>query len=263
MWVMAAVGVAAAMAFGLPRLARHVPWSGERWLGRAIGAAAPAPVCAGRGQPESVAAFDKLVRRIYPLSADDRAVPITIEVARGDTVNAFATLGGHVYVFEGLIRQAGSPEELAGVLAHEIEHVRNRHVIQGVAVNLFTLAALRVVLPGESDEVQTRTARLFLSMQFSRRQEAEADRKGLERLRVAQVDAAGFAQFFARAQAMAAPPAILSSHPSNESRQALAMRFRGYATVPVLDPTEWAALRAICRQRPSASSELSGYRPAG
>lgn len=246
MWVLCAAGVAAGMAFALPRLARHVPWSVEQWLARIVGTAPPGALCKGRGHLDSIAAFDKLVQRIYPLSADDKTLPITIDVVAGSTINAVATLGGHVYVFEGLIKQAGSPEELAGVLAHEIEHVRNRHIVQGLAVNLLTLEALQVVLPGEG-RFDAQIARLLLSMQFSRQQEGEADEKGLERLRSAQVDGGGFAQFFVRAQELPSPPAILSSHPPNESRKALAMRFRGYTMSPVLDSVEWKALGAICR----------------
>jgi beta-barrel assembly-enhancing protease len=246
MWVLVAVGVAAGMVLGLPRLARHVPWSAERWLAGIVGTAPPGAVCRGQDPPESKAAFDKLVRRIYPLSADDNAVPITVDIVRGSTVNAMATLGGHVYVFEGLLKQAGSPEELAGVLAHEIEHVRNRHIIQGLIVNLLSLQALRIVLPG-GDPSSARIAHLLLNLQFSRQEEAEADEKGLERLRSAQVDASGFEQFFARAQQMPSPPPILSNHPSNESRKALAARFRGYVSRPILDPAEWKTLSAICR----------------
>jgi predicted Zn-dependent protease len=246
MWVLLTVGVATGLVFGLPRLARHVPWSTERWLAGVVGGAPPGALCTGHDRSDSKAALDKLAQRIYPLATDDKAVPITIDVVRGSTINAVATLGGRVYVFEGLLKQAASPEELAGVLAHEIEHVLNRHIIQGLAVNLLTLQALRVILPG-GDPSGARMAHLLLTMQFSRREESEADEKGLERLRSAQVDAAGFEQFFARAQQMPSPPAFLSNHPSNESRKALAARFRGYATLPVLEPGEWQSLKAICQ----------------
>jgi len=216
------------------------------WLGTVAGMVPPGDVCQGRARPESGALLDKLVRRIYPLSPDDKAIPITVEVIRGETVNAYATLGGRIYVFDGLLRQARSPEELAGVLAHEIEHVRERHIIQAMAVNLLTYKTLTMILPG-SGPLDASSAYLFLSLQFSRQEEAEADSGGLERLRSAQVDAAGFEEFFARAQRLPAPPAILSNHPSNESRRELAARYRGYPTRPVLDPGEWAALGAICR----------------
>jgi predicted Zn-dependent protease len=243
LWVLLAAVLAAGAALALPWAARRVPWSVERGLGDAVGFLPPGQPCSG--QARASALFDALVARIYPVLADDADIPLKVEVIHGKTVNAFAALGGRVYVFEGLIDQARSPEELAGVLAHEIEHVRNRHVIQGVAVDLLTLEGLRLALPGDPQD--TRLAHLLLNLQFSRGQEAEADEKGLERLRRAQVDAAGFEQFFARAQAAPAPPQFLSSHPSNEARRALAARLRGYPVRPVLEPGQWEVLSAICR----------------
>jgi beta-barrel assembly-enhancing protease len=243
LWVLFAFGVAAGLARWLPSLVRYTPWWAERSLARLVGMGPSGIVC--HGSDASTAALDTLVHRIYPLSADDRAVPITIEVIRASTVNAVATLAAKVYVFDGLIQQAKSPEELTGVLAHEIEHVRHRHIIQGLLVNLFAIGALKTTLPG--DDQSARIAYSLLSMQFSRQQEAQADEKGLERLRLAQVDAGGFAQFFTRAKNLPSPPPFLSNHPSNESRQALAARFTGYPVTPVLDTPEWQALQAICR----------------
>ena len=246
LWVLCAVALAAGAAFALPRAARHLPWSVERWLGAMVDAVPPGRSCRAADRPGPAALLDKLVQRIYPLYPEDRLLPITVDVIHGDAVNAFATLGGHIYVFEGLIAQARSPEELAGVLAHEIEHVRNRHIVQALGVNLLTMMALKAALPG-GGQVDPRTVHLFLSLQFSRQEESEADQLGLERLRSAQVDAGGFAQFFARARSMPAAPPILSNHPSNESREALAARFAGYPVRPILGPGEWETLSAICR----------------
>ena len=218
----------------------------ERWLGGVFGGTPSASPCKGRSEPESLALFQNVVKRIYPLYPDDDALPITVEVIPGKAVNAFATLGGHIYVFDGLIKQAKSAEELAGVLAHEIEHVRNRHIIQGVAVNLFTLGALSVALPGDH-QTGSQIAYFLLSMRFSRQQEYEADEAGLKRLQTARVDAAGFQQFFARAEKMPSPPQIISNHPANAERAELAARFHDYPVEPVMDQKQWTVLGAICQ----------------
>ncbi len=246
LWVLGAAALAAGLAQGLPQAARHLPWSVERRLGAWIQVVPPGQSCRAAARARPGALLDQVVRRIYPLYPDDAALPITVEVIHGASVNAFATLGGHIYVFQGLIEQARSAEELAGVLAHEIEHVRNRHIVQSLGVNLVTALALQVVLPGNGP-IDPGVAQWFLGQQFSRQQEAEADELGLERLRRAEVDAAGFGQFFARAKTMADPPPILSNHPSNESRAALAARFVGYPVRPVLAGGEWETLRDICR----------------
>jgi len=243
-WLLATVLCAAGAALALPWLARHVPWGVERWLGSVAGAAPPVAPC--HGQPQAQALLARLVGRIYPVYPEDRDLPITVEALPGKTVNAYATLGGHIYVFDGLIQQARTPEELAGVLAHEIEHVRRRHILQGVALQLFTAQALRIVLPGDG-AAGAQGAGLLLNLQFGRSQEAEADEQGLRRLQAAQVDAAGFADFFARAQQLPEAPQILSSHPPSAARRELAERLRGYAVRPVLGAGEWQALGAICR----------------
>jgi predicted Zn-dependent protease len=244
LWVGIAIVVAAAAAIGLPGMAKHVPWPVERWLAGIHGGASVKSACQGRNHPESLALFRKLVQRIYPLAPGDGMLPITVDVVPGKTVNAYATLGGHIYVFDGLVRQAQSPDELAGVLAHEIEHVRNRHIIQGVAVNLFTLGALKIMLPGGHADSQI--AYMLLTLKFSRQQEHEADVMGLERVRMARADAAGFQQFFARAEKMPSPPQIISNHPASELRAELAARFRGYPVEPIMDQNEWGMLQTIC-----------------
>jgi predicted Zn-dependent protease len=246
LWLLAVVVAAATAVPGLPWAARHVPWSVERALAGLIGGAPAARECTGASRPLSRPAFEKLVARVYPLDAADEQLPISISVLHGKTVNAYATLGGHIYVFDGLIGQARSPEELAGVLAHEIEHVRNRHILQAMAVNLFTLGALGGAANGDPS-AGSRLAYLLLTMKFSRQQEEQADALGLERLKKAQIDAAGFRDFFERAQKMPEAPPILSSHPASAERAVLAERYRGYPVRAVLDAQEWQELGGLCR----------------
>ena len=242
-WVAAACGVATGVALGLPWAATRVPWSVERWLG-GLGAV-PAHLCNSRSDAESAAALDTVLRRIYPLDAADRSLPITVEILADPSVNGFATLGGHIYVYQGLLEQAQSGDELAAVLAHEIAHVRNRDVIQGVAVNLFTWGGLRAALPGGGGST-SEIAYLLLTLKFSRQQENQADEDGLERLRKARVDPLGLARFFERMGSLESPPAIISNHPASSARAALAAQQVGYASEPVLTTDEWARLRKFC-----------------
>ena len=241
-WVGVAVGIAVVAAVGLPGLAKRLPWSVERKLGSMGDEPLPGEVCGAASLP-SQAALKHLVERLYPIEPGDSAVPVSIAVIRGDTINAYAALGGRIYVFDGLLQQAESPEELAGVLAHEIEHVRARHIIQGLVVSIVTWGGLKMIFQ-TGDEGMTR---VLLSMGFSRTQEAEADERGLERLRTAGVDAGGFVRFFERARESGSAPAILSSHPADADRAARAARFTGYPTRPVLTPDAWQALRGICK----------------
>lgn len=244
---MLAAALAAALAVeALPLLARHVPWSVERWLARALPQPEVEAPCRGTRDPRALELWNRLVARLYPLDAQDRGLPIRIDPIPGPTVNAFATLGGHIYVFQGLIEQAQSADELAGVLAHEIEHVRNRHVLQAMAVDLLTVLAVESAVPGGGSAAAARLAYFFVTLKFSRRQEAEADALGLQRLRAAHVGSSGFAQFFERASKMPAPPEILDNHPASESRAQLAAQSRGYPIEPIMSASDWRALQTIC-----------------
>lgn len=245
LWLAAAGALAVGLLYGIPLAARHVPWRVEGWLGRAAGGIPGAPC--GEGKTEETVALHKLVQRIFPIYPDDIDVPVRVSVLRGPTVNAFATLGGRIYVFDGLIQQAESPEELAGILAHEIEHVRNRHIIQGAIVNLGTAKALELIFTGGSNADLTG---LLLNLRFTREEEYEADDKGLQRLRQAKVDAAGLGRFFERMRAKGQGGdsiALLSSHPPDELRAQLVAHYAGYAAKPVMDAAEWRELKAICK----------------
>lgn len=246
LWVGTACALAAAAAVGLPVLARHVPWAAERWIAHLATPPMLSSACQG-AVPSSTQALTRLVQRIYPLDAEDRELPISVGVLPGSVVNAFAVLGGRIYLFDGLIQQARSPEEVAGVLAHEIEHVHRRHILQGVIASLLTWGALASAGSGAGVATGPEAAYRLLSLKFGRDQEAEADELGLQRLRRARVDPTGLAQFFTRLGQMPSPPPLLSNHPSSDDRAALATRYAGYPTEPVLDAADWDRLRRICR----------------
>jgi len=103
---------------------------------------------------------------------------ITLHIDQDDTVNAFATLGGHVVFFQGLLDQVESEQELAAVMAHEIAHIKLRHPIVATGKGL-TLATVASVFSGFSassagDWLIGNSINLSL-MRFSRAQELEAD----------------------------------------------------------------------------------------
>ena len=94
-------------------------------------------------------------------------------------VNAFAVPGGHVVVFTGLIREARSAEEVAGVLAHEIQHVLLRHSLRGLVRSLGWRAALSILFgdTGPLSGVGELASRLG-TLKFGRDQETAAERRG-------------------------------------------------------------------------------------
>ncbi|MCM2255562.1 MAG: M48 family metallopeptidase [Vicinamibacteria bacterium] len=170
-------------------------------------------------------------------------------VMEDPSLNAFAAPGGFVVVHTGLIAAADGPEEVAGVLGHEIAHVLRRHSLRQMAFEL-GLTALVQLAVGSADgavAILTGTAQQLSGLSFSRDQESEADRLGLDLLQAARLPGEGLPRFFDRLakEGGNAVPAFLSSHPqSDERREALAAELarRGeWATDPLA--LEWSAVR--------------------
>jgi predicted Zn-dependent protease len=143
-------------------------------------------------------------------------------VAEDTAVNAFALPGGVIVVNTGLIDLTTRPEELAGVLAHEVQHVELRHSVRGMVKSLglrglfaFATGDIGGSLVGEAVVGMT-------GLKFSRDDESEADRLGLDSLIAADIDPSGMPAFFERMSkhTREAPVAFVSSHPLSASREA-------------------------------------------
>ena len=140
-----------------------------------------------------------------------------------DSVNAFAVPGGRVIVHAGLIAQAASAEELAGVLAHEVQHVELRHSLRQMIHTAGWAAVLTVAL-GDVSAITGIFVHQLGNLQYSRTLESEADVAGLRALARARIPLAGMRDFFARLQAKEKKEgsgidiALLSSHPATGER---------------------------------------------
>ncbi len=150
-------------------------------------------------------------------------------VIRDASLNAFAVPGGFVYLHTGTILAAGSVEELAAVVGHEIAHVKARHwarmVEQSAIPNLLTsaagvLGAIATREPGLA--VTAQAVNVALQLRYSREFEGEADRLGATFVSRAGYDPEGLVRFFERLviQRRNAPtlPPYLYSHPEVEER---------------------------------------------
>ncbi|WP_428624341.1 M48 family metallopeptidase [Sedimenticola sp.] len=104
---------------------------------------------------------------------------ITLHYSSDDTVNAFATLGGHVVAFRGLLEKLPNENALAMLLAHEIAHVKHRDPIVSVSRGLTISTVLTLVL-GQSDLDVLGNTGLYTMLHFSREMEQAADIEALE-----------------------------------------------------------------------------------
>ncbi|HXJ36334.1 MAG TPA: M48 family metalloprotease [Candidatus Eisenbacteria bacterium] len=150
-------------------------------------------------------------------------------VVASPSINAFAVPGGYVFVFAGLLEKAASDDEIAGVLGHEMGHVRGHHIVRQQATGtVWTAAALLGVLLSVVNPVlgagaiaAAQTAQLKYSREF----EQEADYLGLGTMSQAGYDPHSLASFFKqllveqRVNPAGVPPYMLS-HPVTEERVA-------------------------------------------
>lgn len=223
--------------------ARSVPESWEVALGEGFSGDYFGRACRGEAGNR---ALQGLSRR---LSRDGR--PIAILVIDAPVVNAVTLPGRRVILFEGLIDKAASPDEVAGVLAHELGHVANRDamtaLIRGIGIS---------VLIGGADAGAITQA--LLAARYSRATERDADAFAMAALAGAGVSPAPTAAFFQRLAeretvggSAAAVINWIESHPlSAERRQAFTNSLDPKARYrPALSTAEWQAVRAMCKAK--------------
>ena len=242
-WLGGAGIFVALIILSIPFIGKRIPWSVENKIAKSLSVGKQLGVCTS---VDGNVALKKLVARlqVYPT---DNEFPLNVQVVSGETINAFASLGGEVFVYQGLLKKAESPEELAGVLAHEMEHVHHRHIMQGAFGSLITYGLVGILLdPGSAIDPRAMTA--LLNLKFTKSQEDQADREGLKRLNAAHVDVTGFANFFKRQSGAGAVAEMLSDHPSSEDRSTMAQSFYQKDFTPVLTAEEWTKLKADLRE---------------
>lgn len=141
------------------------------------------------------------------------------------TVNAFATTGGDLYVYSGLILLADDGAELAGVLAHEIGHVALYHVQRQMVDALGLQAVTALALgqnPGAAAQVAAAIGGKAAMLANSRSDEAQADEWGVVHADQAGYDPQGLVRFFRKLEGQegktSAALGWLSDHPTTPSR---------------------------------------------
>jgi predicted Zn-dependent protease len=147
--------------------------------------------------PKMQKALDTISKRLLA-TVPDQPYQFRIYVHPSKMVNAMALPGGTIIVFQGLINVTDTPEELAGVLAHEFQHVLKRHSTRGIirseAINLFGL-----IISGNSDSMTNviiKAGGMLEFLSFSRKLESQADNEGMKMMLAAQVDPQGMVRVF-------------------------------------------------------------------
>ena len=168
----------------------------------------------------AVEAVSEMIHRLTgPIP--DNPYKFEVTVVKSDVVNAFALPGGYIVVFTGLMKKAENPEEVAGVLAHELNHVLQRHGLERIVKQLGFVAVVSIVLgnPPGLGGIMKQLGVELMTLKFGRAQETEADLTGLQLLHRAKINPEGMITFFQRlAEKDEGRVEWLSTHPMSSAR---------------------------------------------
>lgn len=211
----------------------------------------------------TVAAVQGIVDRLNK-AAPDSPYPFTVKILNTPDVNAFALPGGYIFVNSGLLEKARTPEEVAGVIAHEMQHALKRHGLR----NVMGRASIGLMVGLVFGDLQglggfaVGAASELAALSFSREQEVEADMGGLELLYASGIDPRGMPAFFdvltqEEEKHAISMPSFLSTHPETLERIAMLeqeIRRRGAGHVEPF-PFSWDDVKTRCAPIPWADPD--------
>ena len=262
-WSLAAtVSLILVAVIGMPLIATKltplIPYAIESRLGAALDAQTRmsldeghpgVPLDCGNAEKEPAGrvAFEKLIRQME-LAA---GLPLSLKatVVRKAEANAITLPGGHIYVYQGLVREARTPDELAGIIAHEVGHVAHRDgtrkIVQDAGLSLLFGMLLGDFFGGGAVVVAAQT---LLRTSYSREVEVAADGYGVVLMTKIGGDPRALATILSRIAGGTHPgPKVLADHPETHDRVVAIEAMAGSTPRrPLLNQTEWAALKAIC-----------------
>lgn len=200
--------------------------------------------------------LDRTIARLEP-HASERDFDFRIHAVDSEEVNAFALPGGQMVVMRGLLAEAGDPEEVAGVLAHEMAHVTERHGIKSAAHGAGRWLALTILIGDDSAwlGLAGEAAAYANGSAYSREAESEADAEGVRLMAAAGLDPAALARFFERLKQRSGSELSgvanwLSSHPEHDARIAHVSEVAAEVPAAPRRPlqVDWAAVQAAARR---------------
>jgi predicted Zn-dependent protease len=175
---------------------------------------------------------------------------IKIHIVKNSEVNAFTLPDRHMIIYTGLIDYAKNPEEIAGVMAHEIGHMEKKHVMKKL-VKEIGVAMLFTIVGGDAGfEITKETSRVLSSSAFDRSLEREADEFAVDMLAKANVDPESFGNIMfrlAKSQDLPEELVWISTHPDGKERSAEIFKKRKelkFTSKPIIK-TPWEDVKKL------------------
>ena len=173
--------------------------------------------------PEITQYLQKLADKISKAQNLPSEVKITTHYMDSDTVNAFATIGGHLFIYRGLLEKLPNENALATLLGHEVAHVKYRHPIKSLGRGIAVSIAMTTVM-GATDSQVLGDAGMLTVLKFSRDMEKQSDQEAMKTLQSLYGHLNGGAKLFEVFRQMrleldsGEPTEFFSTHPLDEKR---------------------------------------------
>jgi beta-barrel assembly-enhancing protease len=176
-------------------------------------------------------------------------------VIRKEDVNAFALPDRQIVIYSGLIKYSKGPEEVAGVLAHELGHIEKNHVMKKLVKELGL--AMIITLAGNNSgfEIVKEAARTLSSSAFDRKQEEEADDFAFDTMVKANIDPENLANFLFRLskESNNVPEELvwISTHPDTKERAAEILQKKGgkeFKQIPLIK-SSWFDVQSLFKEQ--------------
>jgi beta-barrel assembly-enhancing protease len=143
----------------------------------------------------------------------------TFQVVEDNNINAFATMGGYVYINTGTMKAADNEAQLASVIGHEIGHITGKHGVQNLKQKAIS-QGISAIAGVDRDRVVQIGVELALNRPRSRKDEYDADNRGLNNIIKSGYAPSAMPEFMKKLISSNSPPEILSTHPGASERAA-------------------------------------------
>jgi predicted Zn-dependent protease len=203
-------------------------------------------------KPEVIHALDSVLIRICKANEIERK-DIKLHIMRSEEINAFALPNRYLIVNSQLIQDCENPQELSGVLAHELAHMELNHVMKKLVQEL-GISAILSVTNGKDITIVKNMAKTLSSSAYSRSIEQEADLKAADYLVKSEIHPKYLANFLFRLSDHSSASKYLtwiSTHPESEERAAYLVESIGKKSVvetPVLTAITWNKLKTELKE---------------
>lgn len=174
---------------------------------------------------------------------------IQLHIIENNEINAFALPGNHIIINTGLIRSTDSPEELAGIICHELAHIKLDHIMKKLVKEVGVSFLISMVGGNSGTEVLAETMRYLSSTAYDRKLEKEADLQAIDYLIKSNIDPIPFLDFFHKIEGnddFLEQFSWLSTHPELKARAQYIMEYINeidYEVEPILSVSSWELLQ--------------------